>query len=115
MQFFNQKHVQILIGIFALIGVIAIIGKVVRRSTQYVALCENATFASCEMKEAEFTYDSGDGQFVIRSIKLSDRDTRNYTATECWVKPLGSSCMNSSLNKNDTSDSFVIVPLASHQ
>lgn len=112
----NQVR-TVAMGFLALIGGITIVYQVfvhtIGASTQYVLLCNaTATIDQCEIAESVFGYDGMDGQFVIEKIVTTSGDTHVFSGTECWVKPEGSQCKDSTSNQNNTGFNQVIVPLA---
>ena len=101
----------------AAIGAAAIaylfIATVLLKPVQYVSLC-NAVGTTCTLTEASFSYDSMDGQFVMAKIYHASGQITTFSGTECWVKPEGSSCLDSTTNENKTGSDQVIIPVAYH-
>ncbi len=106
----RQIGFTIIIILLALVGAIGLLKSLLLKPVQYALLCEtNRT--GCKSVRAQFSYDTGDGQFVVRKLFEDENNPISYSGTECWVKVEGSGCMDSSTN---TSSGRIIIPLA-HQ
>ena len=101
--------------VLAMIGGIATIcfcsGFILLKPIQYIALC-NAAGSACTLTEANFSYDGMDGQFVMAKIYHANGQITTFNDTECWVKPEGSPCLDSTTNENKTGSDQVIIPSA---
>jgi hypothetical protein len=103
------------LGFVLLLGLVLIwlVDIAFYKTKQFVALCD-ANRSNCRTVQAEFSYDSGDGQFVIKKVYRGDA-TVTYSPVDCWVYGQGSECMNSATNQNMTGHDEIIIPLAYKQ
>jgi hypothetical protein len=105
-----QNVRRLFLGLLTIIGALWLISKVVFKPVQHVLLCDNGR-SNCEVVQAEFGYDTMDGQFVIKKLYRQDA-TITFSPIDCWVNIDGSVCMNSTTNQNMTGVDSVIIPLA---
>jgi len=106
----KNKFLSFAVVLFAVIGGIWVLCFVLFRPVQHVLLCD-ANHENCKVAEAEFSYDSGDGQFVINKLYREDA-TITFSPIDCWVKVDGSACKSSLTGENTTGVTNTIIPLA---
>lgn len=109
-----MNKLQKIFAVFGLIVFVYLLALVVWHTfminVKYALVCDSDSLLNCKKVEAKYSYDSMDGQFVVRELKIDDSIVR-YGPTDCWIASSGSKCMDSSGQKIVESD-ITIVPLS---
>lgn len=103
-----------ILAVLSLLGVVFIAGLIFSMGPQSDSLliCDKSQpIGQCQIARGNFSYEPMDGLFVIRDLNIPEGNF-HFESTECWVRPQGSTCEDSTTGENKTGFNRTIIPLA---